>query len=164
MEEVQEGRRGSGYRAIRRLGDRPGEIRQQEVTLPAFVEQGLSSQQAADRLADHFSAISQTVDKLDLSQFHPALRSAIEEGRISTSKPVLTQHQVYRKMLRVTKPSSSVPGDVPMSIIILMNTLNQLQLFSMKSSSRQTGPGSGWWSSQLFSENQRRLYPEMKTN
>ena len=117
VQEVQEGRRGSGYRAIRRLGDRPGERRQQEVILPAFVEQGLSPQQAADRLADHFSAISQTVDKLDLSQFHPALRLAIEEGRSSTSKPVLTQHQVYRKMLRVTKPSSSVPGDVPMQIM-----------------------------------------------
>ena len=70
VKEVEEGKRGSGYRAIRKLGDRPNEGGQREPILPAYVEQRLSAQEAADKLADHFSAISQSVEKLDHSKFH----------------------------------------------------------------------------------------------
>ena len=61
------------YKAIRKLGDQPGEEGRKSIVLPAYVESGLSPQQCADRLADHFSAISRTVDPLDLTKFHPAL-------------------------------------------------------------------------------------------
>ena len=118
--EVKEGKRGSGYKRIRKLGKRPGESWQQpEFTLPAYLEEGLTPQQSADRLVDYFSLISQTVEPLDESQFPPALRQVLEDGRACTNKPVLTQHEVYRKIMQVTKPKSSVYGDVP--IISLKN-------------------------------------------
>ena len=116
--EVMEGRKGSSYSAIRKLGNRPGEPwRKPEFTLPKFVEENLSPLQAANRLADYFSAVSQTCDPLDENLFHPALRSAIEKGRSCTGKPTISQHDVYRKILKATKPNSSVPGDVPMQVI-----------------------------------------------
>ena len=109
-----EGKRGSGYKAIRKLGKQPGQSwNNPQVSIQTYAEEGLSPQQAANRLANYFSAISQTVDPLDESQFPPALRLALQEGRVSNAKPELTQHQVYCKILRVTKPKSSVPGDVP---------------------------------------------------
>jgi hypothetical protein len=112
--EVRAGKRGSGYQAIRKLGLKPGESwNRQELTLPAYIEENLTPQQSANRLADYFSAISQTVEPLDERQFPPALREALEEGRSSSAKPVLTVHQVYCKFLRVTKPRSSVEGDIP---------------------------------------------------
>ena len=115
--EVLEGKRSSGYRAIRKLGDRPGETRNQTVVLPAYIEQGLTAQQSADRLADHFSAISKTVEPLNPSKFFPALQLALEKGKLDQHKPVLSQHQVYMKMCKVNKPKSSVSGDVPREII-----------------------------------------------
>ena len=112
--EVKTGKRGSGYKAIRKLGNRPGESwKSEEFVLPSYVEQNLSPLQAANKLADYFSNISQTVDPLDWSKFSPNLRRALEEGRDCSTKPILTQHQVYFKMLRVTKPKSSVEGDIP---------------------------------------------------
>ena len=114
MAEVTEGKQSSGYRAIRKLGDRPGEARNTTVALQAFIEQGLTDQQSDDRLADYFSAISKNVDT---DKFFPALRLALEEGRTSRHKPVLTQHQVYLKMCKVNKPKSAVAGDVPREII-----------------------------------------------
>ena len=117
MADVREGKRSSGYRAIRKLGDRPGEARNPTVVLPAYIEQGLTAQQSADRLAEHFSAISKTVEPLDMSQFCPALRLALKLGKYDKNKPVLTQHQVYMKMCRVNKPKSAVAGDVPREII-----------------------------------------------
>ena len=96
------------------MGKQPGQSwNNPQVSIQTYVEEGLSHKQAANRLANYFSAISQTVDPLDESQFPPALRLALQEGRVSNAKPELTQHQVYCKILRVTKPKSSVPGDVP---------------------------------------------------
>ena len=116
--EVKEGKRGSGYKSIRKLGKRPGESwLQPEFSLPAYIEEGLSPQQSADRLADYFSAISQSVEPLDETKFPPALRQVIEEGRASIDKPVFTQHEVYRKILRVTKTKSSVHGDIPVVLL-----------------------------------------------
>jgi hypothetical protein len=115
--EVKDGKRGSGYKAIRKLGNRPGESwSRPEIILPAYVEQGLLPAEAANKLAGHFSAISQTVDPLDESQLFPALRQALEEARSGT-KPTLSQHEVYRKIMKVTKPNSSVPGDVPIPLM-----------------------------------------------
>ena len=82
-----------------------------EVRIQSYIEAGLTAQQAANKLASYFSAISQTVDPLDQSQFPPALRQVVDEGRTG-AKPVLTQQQVYCKIMRVTKPKSSVKGDV----------------------------------------------------
>ena len=116
-QEVREGKRGSAYSAIRKLGNRPGDCGRPEFLLPEYVEQQLTPNQGAERLADHFSRISQTVDPLDVEKLFPALRSAIENGKIATNKPSVEQHQVYRKMLKLNKPNSSVPGDIPQVLI-----------------------------------------------
>ena len=106
--EVKDGKRGSGYKAIRKLGNMPTEAwTRSEVVLPSYREQQLTSTQAANKLAEHFSAISQTVEPLDQNMFHPALKTALEEGKAGP-KPKLSQHYVYRGVMRVTKPNSSV--------------------------------------------------------
>ena len=116
--EVASGVKGSGYKAIRKLGNRPGESgRRKEVVVPSYLEQKLSPGEAANRLACYFAAVSQTVEPLDETKFHPALRLELEEGRRSKTKPIITQHQVYCKMLRATKPHSSVLGDVPIPVL-----------------------------------------------
>ena len=112
-----EGKRSLGYKALRKLGNRPGESERSALVISSFAEQGLTAQQSADRLAEHFSAISKSVDPLAMDKFHPALQQALEEGRTDLHKPVLNQYQVYSKMCRVTKPKSSVFGDVPVKII-----------------------------------------------
>ena len=116
--EVSDGKRGSGYKAIRKLGNQPGENwHHPEVKIQSYIEEGLTPQQAANKLANFFSAISQTMDPLDESQFPPALRQVLDEGR-NGYKPQLSQHQVYCKILRATKPKSSVQGDVPRVLLL----------------------------------------------
>jgi hypothetical protein len=117
-DEVKEGKRGSGYAAIRKLGNRPGEGGgSQGFSLPAHVVAQLSPRQSAERLADHFSSISQAVDPLDESLLCPVLRQALEDGRATQDRPVLDRHQVYRRMGKLSKPKSAVPGDVPRQLI-----------------------------------------------
>ena len=118
LEEVKDGKRGSGYSAIRRLGDGQSDWDgRKEFKIPAYVEEGLTANEAANKLADHFSAISQTVKPLDLAKLHPSLRLAVEEGRKMERKPILSQHDVYRKLMSVKKPNSSVEGDIPKKLV-----------------------------------------------
>ena len=71
QDEVKEGKRGSGYKAIRKLGNKPGEgPKSGSITLPAYAEQNLSPVQSANKLAEYFSTISQTVEPLDVTQFY----------------------------------------------------------------------------------------------
>ena len=115
--DVREGKRNSAYKAVRKLGNRPGEPWNRAViTLPAYKEQNLTHLQAANKLATYFSAISQTVEPLDESKFPPALQLALQRGR-TEPKPILEEHRVYRKLMRVSKPNSSVPGDIPKALI-----------------------------------------------
>jgi len=77
----------------------------------------LTPLQAANRLADHFSEISQTVAPLDTDKFHPALRVEIEKGIKATNKPEISQHEVYRKLISIKKPNSHVEKDIPRKLI-----------------------------------------------
>ena len=118
IQEVADGKRGSSYNAIRKLGDGPGAVdKRKEFTIPSYIEEVLTPDQAANRLANHFAAISQTVAPLDINKFHPSLRLEILAGISLKTKPKLSQHDVYRKLLKIKKPNSSVPGDVPKRLI-----------------------------------------------
>jgi hypothetical protein len=118
LQEVRSGKRGSGYTAIRKLGESSlNREQRQEFRIPAYDAEGLEPQEAVQRLATHFSAISQTVAPLEIKNFHPALRQTIEQGRNCSNKPTLSQHTVYRKLLRIKKPNSSVDGDIPKKLI-----------------------------------------------
>ena len=116
VQEVINGKRGSGYSAIRKLGDGPSDWdHRKEFKIPAYSE--LTPGEAVNKLADHFAAISQTVEPLDISKLHPTLQKAVLEGRTSKTKPILSQHDIYRKLKWVKKPNSSVEGDIPKKLL-----------------------------------------------
>ena len=82
------GQRGSGYSAIRKLGENQiNRDHRKEFNIPAYSEEGLGPQEAAERLAKHFSAICQTVAPLEINNFHPSLRQKILEGITCSDKP-----------------------------------------------------------------------------
>ena len=58
---------GKAYRAIKKLGARPGECGEEAgFTLASHVEQNLTPQQSVESIADYFSAISQQYDPLNI--------------------------------------------------------------------------------------------------
>ena len=57
--EILEGKRGSYYPAIKKLGLRPGETSQPSFQLPQHVENNMSATDSVEILADYFSSISQ---------------------------------------------------------------------------------------------------------
>ena len=114
--EVTEGRRGSSYPVLKRLGMRPGEANQTSFHLPGHAEQNLSSAQSAEIIAEHFSKISQAYSPLDLSSLAPNVNTYLQNCDQSLA-PILSTHDVYCRMIKAKKPNGLVPGDLPKKLV-----------------------------------------------
>ena len=114
--EVTEGKRGSSYPAIKRLGLRPGDSAQAVFQLPVHAELGLSSAQSAEVIAEHFSKISQEYAPLNISKLPPNVQTFIQQND-SNLAPKLTTHEVQSRILKAKKPNGLVPGDLPKKVV-----------------------------------------------
>ena len=85
--------------------------------ITSFVDSGLSKQQSADRLADHFSRISQEYDPIDIDIFPPNLKEELRKGYLEQAGPVLEEFEVYKKILQAKKPKSSVKCDLKVPLV-----------------------------------------------
>ena len=116
LEDVRTGNRNCAYSALRKLGVRPGDATLNTFTLPSHVEKNLSPQESAELIADHFAAISQDYEPINIDSFPPNIRESLSNPCMSIV-PVLEDHQVYKKMCKAKKPNSAVKGDLPKKIV-----------------------------------------------
>ena len=114
--EVREGRRGSTYPALKRMGARPFERTKSEFSLPAHVELNLSSAQSAELIAEHFSEISQEFAPLEICKLPPNIQHFLMNYDPSLA-PKLTTEDVQSRIMKAKKPNSSVPGDLPKKLV-----------------------------------------------
>ena len=111
--EVAEGKRGSSYKAIKKLGT--GKVEDVNFQIPSHVESDFSAQESAETIADHFSRISQEFDPIDPSKFSPSLKNKLSQPM--NDIPVLREYEVYHKIVSAKKPNSFVPGDLPKKVV-----------------------------------------------
>ena len=111
--EVMEGKRGSAYKAIKKLGN-DGSSCNEGFEIPSHVESNMSAQQSAELLADYFSCISQEFLPLDCENFSPSLKLKIKSDE---TPPILEEFSVYKKICGAKKPNSTVPGDLPKKVV-----------------------------------------------
>jgi hypothetical protein len=113
--EVSEGKRGSAYKALKKLGSGNPEV-EDSFNIPSHLESNLSPSESAEILANYFSAISQEFEAIDEKNFTPDLREKLATAD-NNDVPILEEHIVYKKILSAKKPNSSVPGDLPKKIV-----------------------------------------------
>ena len=110
LTEVQEGKRGSVYPALRKLGLRPGISTNRWFQLPNHVENCLNPTQSAELIADHFSAISQEFQPLCIDQLPPNIICYLNDP--TSIPPNLSTTEVFKRIIKSKKPNSKVPGDL----------------------------------------------------
>ena len=116
MREVTEGKRGSSYPAIKRLGRRPGEQPHAQFNLPGHVENNYSPEQSAEILAQHFSHISQEYEPLNVSNLPPNVQNYLATDDKCLA-PKLTPDEVKIRIVKAKKPNGLVPGDLPKKLV-----------------------------------------------
>ena len=119
IEEVREGTRSSSYKALRKLGVRSGDIKDDLFTIPSHIEESLSEEESAEKIADYFSNISQEFEPLSFENLPPNIKASFLNAKDDPNIPVLEPHEVYARMLKAKKPNSIIHGDIPMKIVKL---------------------------------------------
>ena len=114
--EVSEGKRGSTYPALKKLGLRPGQEVQSQFLLPSHADRNLSAAQSAEIIANHFSNISQEYAPLNIANLPPNIQQFLVDPD-QDLVPVLSTHDVHRRICGSKKPNSLVPGDIPVKLV-----------------------------------------------
>ena len=114
--EVVEGRRGSSYPALKKLGARPWDQSRDSFQLPAHQDQNLSPAESAEIIAAHFSSISQEYEPVSLYNLPPNIQDYLLSADQSVA-PILTHEEVYRRIRKAKKPKGQVPGDLPPKLV-----------------------------------------------
>ena len=116
-EEVSNGKRGSSYSAIRKLGNREFEQSSSTFDVPEFVDDNLDEKQSDEALAEYFSSISQEFMPLDPDNLPSKVKIELEKGIVEKNLPILNEYEVYEKVTRAKKPHSTVPGDLKRTLV-----------------------------------------------
>ena len=109
---------GQAYSLIKQLGARPGETNDRtSFNLPSHVENGLSAQQSANKIAAHFAAVSQEYSPIDVSRLPPAVQVKLSEQVSLSEVPRVSEYQVWEVLSKIRAPKSWVPGEIPGRLI-----------------------------------------------
>ena len=117
LAEVSEGTRGNSYPALRKLEFGKNSEKHANFTLPSHTDKNFTALQSAEKFADYFSQISQEFEPISIKKLTPWIRDKIIAGRSDTKKPILSEFEVYRKLIKAKKPNSVVPGDLPVKLV-----------------------------------------------
>lgn len=93
IQEVKEGKRGSSYAGLRKLGMRPGEFKQTGFQLPDYGEDNLSNLECAEKIAEYFSKVSQEYPPLDIRSLPPNVKQYLGNPE-GNSAPMLSSYDV----------------------------------------------------------------------
>ena len=81
--------------------------------ITSHVEQNLDANEAAEKIAEHFSAISKEYSPLDTQKLPARVKEKIFHPDVVSNCPKLEEYQVHEQFKKRGFKSSSVPGDIP---------------------------------------------------
>ena len=99
------------------MGERIDESEVGPFSLPEHISQNLTNLQSAEKIASHFSLISQEYPPLDIKNLPMHIQEVLCSEQNDREMPKLQEHEVYQKIKDAKKTKSSVPGDLPTQII-----------------------------------------------
>ena len=114
VEALREAKPGHAFSVLKRLGARPGDTEGGTFTLPVHDREHLSAQQSAERIVQHFAAVSQEFPPLNVSSLPTRVRNKLLSRE---NPPSITDYDVYNKVRAAKKPRSGIPNDLPKEII-----------------------------------------------
>ena len=114
IDELKETDPGHAYRILKKMGAQPGDCSEtNSFSLPNHEAEGLSAEQSAERIAQHFAEISQQFPPLSLSLLPDRVKTKLKN---KSRPPVIEDYEVYNMIKSAKKPKSGVPGDLPRRI------------------------------------------------
>ena len=118
VRSLKEDNPGRAYKSLKKMSAQPGDLSDEgNFTLISHMEANLTTEQSIEKIAQHFSNISQEFPPLTLQSLPDDVISKIHQPVELQDLPVISDHTVYEKIKRSKKPRSSVPGDLPRRVV-----------------------------------------------
>ena len=109
---------GKAYTALKRMGAQPGDcLDDGSFSLKEHSDANLSLAESAERISEHFAAISQLYQPLDITRLPTYVREIMENEPLNTEEPILSEMEVFKKIEKAKKPKGVVPGDLPKKLL-----------------------------------------------
>ena len=117
-EALKETNPGQAYRILKKMSAQPGDCTDSNTfSLPSHVAANLTNQEAAERIAEHFSAISQEFTPLDVNNLPSRVKTKLNTAYTEGGPPTVSVQDTLKKINKAKKPKSGVPGDLPAEIV-----------------------------------------------
>ena len=117
VKSLKEENPGKAYAVLKKMGAQPGDCMEEgSFRLINHVEANMSTAMSAEKIAEHFSAISKEYPPLEIKNL-PSYVQNIMQDTYDFELPVLTEAEVWEKIKEAKKPKGGVPGDLPKKLI-----------------------------------------------
>ena len=104
---------GKAYATLKRMGAQPGDnLDDGSFSLIEHLEANLTSKQSVEKIAEHFSRISQEYPALNVHNLSLNVRNKLKT-RLKVKVPYLSRYKVENMIKKAKKTKSGVPGDLP---------------------------------------------------
>ena len=108
---------GKAYRSLKKMAAQPGDCSDEGgFTLQSHLDDNLTQEESVERIATHFSQISQEFPPFDFNLLPDNVKTKISCHN-PEELPEISDYEVYEQIRSSKKPRSSVPGDLPRRIV-----------------------------------------------
>ena len=112
LDALKQTKPGKAYSILKKMGAQPGDcVDANTFSLPNH--ESLSEEESAEQIAAHFASISQEFLPLDVNNLPSHVQTKL---KCRDSAPVISEYEIYHKILSAKKPRSGVPNDLPKEI------------------------------------------------
>ena len=116
VRSLKESDPGKAYATLKRMGTQPGdELDDGSFSLISHLESNLTNKQSVDRIAVHFSSISQEYPALNVLNLTKSVQDKLNQ-RIKADLPYLSRFKVENMIRKAKKTKSGIPGELPQSL------------------------------------------------
>ena len=113
VRELKESDPGKAYATLKRMGAQPGDdLDDGSFSLLEHLEANLTSKQSVEKIADHFSQISQEYPALNIVNMSQRVQNKVSQW-LKADLPYVSRYMVENLIRKAKRTKSGTPGELP---------------------------------------------------
>ena len=113
VRSLKESYPGKAYATLKRMGAQPGDdLDDGSFSLLEHLEANLTNKESVDKIAQHFSSISQEFPALNIIHLSETVQAKLKQ-RMEANLPYVSRYKIENMIRKAKKTKSGVPGDLP---------------------------------------------------
>ena len=113
VRELKDSDPGRAYATLKKMGAQPGDnLDDCSFSIVEHLESNLTNKQSVEKIAEHFSKISNEYPALNVSNLSPTVQDKLKQASKS-DLPFISRYKVQNMIKKAKKSKAGIPGDLP---------------------------------------------------